>query len=118
MTIKFGKFADFIVRNVVVIPEAPNIARYCDTIAAIPHIARYFKGVPWYPLFVASDRNQKILPGKSPLKGNPPDPETKVDGSKVDVKCFPSTILTEMMTDEFTFLWSQIQNCIAQADAD
>ena len=29
-----------------------------------------------------------------------------------------STILTQMMADEFSFLWSQIQNCIAEVDAD
>ena len=29
-----------------------------------------------------------------------------------------STILTEMMADELNFLWSEIRNCIAEADAD
>ena len=28
------------------------------------------------------------------------------------------TILTQMMADEFNFLWSEIQNYIAEADAD
>ena len=29
-----------------------------------------------------------------------------------------TTILTQLMADEFNFLWSEIENCIAEADAD
>ena len=29
-----------------------------------------------------------------------------------------NTILTQIMADEFNFLWSEIQNYIAEADAD
>ena len=31
---------------------------------------------------------------------------------------FPLTILTQMMADDFNFLWSKIENYIAEADAD
>ena len=55
-----------------------------------------FQRGPWYPFFVASDRNPSSEVAtkdhftSNPRKGNPPDLKTKVDVSKVDVKGFPN----------------------------
>ena len=54
-------------------------------------------------------------------EGNPPLKSTLPDTSSLR-EHFPglhiNTILTQMMADEFNFLWSQIQNYIAETDAD
>ena len=52
-----------------------------------------FKRGPWYPVFRENPSREvatKDHSSSNPAKGNPPDLNTKVDVSKVDVKGFPT----------------------------